>query len=382
MISKNSITYLAILVFVVLGNSCSTNKLTFGGNGDDEMRSIVETRDDGYAMVGITKSKGKGQEDIWLLRLDDNGAKLWDRTFGTPDKDIASSIIETEDDGYAIAGRTWNKKDNRWNAWIIKVDNRGTTVWDKIIDKGGWDVASSIVEAKDGNYAIAGRTTSRDNGKWDAWIFLLEDNGTEIWSKVFGDEDRDIASSIIETEDGNYTIAGWTESKGDGKDDAWVIHIDKEGTLIWDKTFGGYNYDYALSITQTDDYGYAIAGWNSSTSRGGYDAWVIRLDGNGNKLWDKTFGELSNDKAYDIIQTRDGGFTIIGSTENKKSSNIWVVHINNEGTKLWDKTFDNKEHGKGISILQSRSDKYVALGVEEDSEEENKKDAFLIFFND
>ena len=157
--------------------------------------------------------------------------------------------------------------------------------------------------------------------------------GAITWDKTFGGSKDDKAYSIAQTSDGGYIVAGDTESKGAGLDDVWVIKLDKNGNKEWDKTFGGKYYDEPYSIAQTSDGGYIVAGYTDSKGAGGEDVWVIKLDKNGNKEWDKTFGGSDWDKANSVIQTSDGGYIVAGDTESKGAGgdDAWVIKLDKNG---------------------------------------------------
>ena len=205
---------------------------TFGGSRDDRANSIVSTPDGGYAVVGKTSSKAAGNYDFWVLKLDASGNLLWDKTFGGNKWDNASSIISTPDSGYIVAGNTWSKGTSSGDLWILKLDAFGNLLWEKII---------------------------------------------EDWNNVVTAE-----YSIVSTPDGGYAVAGYTRSKGAGKEDAWIVKLNNKGDIIWDKTFGGSGVENAKSIVLTPDGGYAVAGYTRSKGAGGSDFWVLKLKGKEN----------------------------------------------------------------------------------------------------
>ena len=151
----------------------------------------------------------------------------------------------------------------------------------------------------------------------------------KIWDKTFGGKKWDEAHSIIQSRDGSFVVAGYTMSKGAGINDAWIVKIDKNGNMIWDKTFGGRDSDAAHSIIQTRDGGFVVAGYTVSKSDRGSNAWIVKMDKDGNKIWDKAFGGKNADEAHSIIQSRDGGFVVAGYTGSKGAGkqDIWIIKI-------------------------------------------------------
>jgi hypothetical protein len=276
---------LMLISFCCVGYTAEENLTwdkTFGGSDRDVALSIIRTEDGGYAISGYTRSKGKGKADAWVIKLDEWGNMVWDKTFGLSDNDVAFSIIQTEDGGYAISGYTIFKNIGEADFYIIILDEKGNKLWNKIFFESNWDCAYSIIQTKDEGYVISGYTWSKGVGKADAWVIKLNNKGNMVWNKTFGGYDDDIARSIIQTEDGDYVIVGETQSKGAGEWDAWIIKLDEQGNMEWDKTIGGSYWDSILSIIQTEDGDYVVAGWTMSKGAGEADAWIIKLDEKGN----------------------------------------------------------------------------------------------------
>jgi len=289
----------------------------FGGSENDYASSLIQTDDGGYAVAGETSSYSVGNEDFWFIKLDSKGNKLWDKTFGGSSSDNAKSLIQTTDGGYAVAGYTFSKGAGYEDFWLMELNGNGNMEWDKTFGGSHWDEASSLVQTTDGGYAVAGYTFSKGSGKEDFWIIKLNSQGNIDWDRTYGGASYDEASSLIQTDDGGYAVAGKTYSKGAGAADFWLIKLDIKGNVEWDETFGGISYDEASSLIQTDDGGYAIAGGTSSKGEGGYDFWVIKLDSDGEMVWEKTFGGNNYDFASSLIQISDGSYVVAGWTRSK-----------------------------------------------------------------
>ena len=232
-------------------------------------------------MAGNIRSKGAGSADFWVLKLDGSGGLVWDKTFGGSDWDKATSIVQTSDGGYAVAGMTRSKGAGSNDFWVLKLDSYGGLVWDKTFGGRSWDKATSIVQTSDGGYAVAGWTLSKGAGAGDLWVLKLDSSGGLVWDKTFGSGDREEALSIVQTSDGGYAVAGYIRSKGAGSHDFWVLKLNSSGGLVWDKTFGGSDWEYPNAIVQTSDGGYALAGRTSSKGAGMSDFWVLKLDSSG-----------------------------------------------------------------------------------------------------
>ena len=359
--------FLVVISFCCIGYASEEALIwekTFGGSDRDVALSIIQTEDGGYAISGYTRSKGKGKADAWAIKLDEWGNMVWDKTFGLSDNDVAYSIIQTKDGGYAISGYTIFKNIGEADLYIIKLDENGNRVWDKIFFGSKWDSAHSLIQTEDEGYVISGYTWSKGSGKQDAWVIKLNNKGDMVWNKTFGGYDDDMASSIIQTKDGDYVAVGWTMSKGSGKQDAWVIKLDEQGNIKWDKTFGGSDDDCAYSIIQTEDGGYTISGYTRSKGKGKADAWVIKLNNKGNMVWNKTFGGYDDDIARSIIQTEDGDYVIVGETQSKGAGewDAWIIKLDEQGNVEWDKAIGGSSWDSILSIIQTEDGDYVVAG--------------------
>ncbi|MBU4348761.1 hypothetical protein KJ599_00380 [bacterium] len=305
----------------------------FGENGPDIANSIIRTKDGGYAVAGFIWTIYAGRQDIWIIKLDENGNKEWDKTFDKDENDVAYSIIQTEDGGYAIAASTGFKLWGEANCWVIKLDAKGNIEWENSFGGTGWDEIYSIIQTKDGSFVTTGCVWSKGAGRGDVYVAKLNKRGDLVWDKTFGGSENDEAHSIIQTEDKGYAVAGFTVLEDTGDRDIWVIKLDKDGNKVWDKTLGGASEDWANSIIQTKDGGYMVAGWTSSMGAGKTDVWIVKLDKRGDLIWDKTFGGSENDEAHSIIQTEDGGHAIAGWTKSKGAGNsdVWVLKLDENG---------------------------------------------------
>jgi archaellin len=184
--------------------------------------------------------------------------------------------------------------------------------WNRTFGGTGVDFANFSFQTSDG-YIFVGVTYSYGAGSSDAWLIKTDSNGNEIWNRTFGGSNWDWTYSVQQTSDGGYILAGQTSSYGAGSSDAWLIKTDSNGNEVWNRTFGGSNSDWTYSVQQTSDGGYILAG---ATSSYGNDAWLIKTDSNGNEVWNKTFGGSNWDWTYFVQQTSDGGYILAGQTSS------------------------------------------------------------------
>ena len=252
------------------------NKLwdkTFGGKGTEEANSIIQTKDSNFIVVGYTDSKGAGHKDGWIIKIDKNGNKLWDKTFGSKYYDQFNEVIQSKNGGIVVIGL---RDGESYNGWILKFDKNGNKLWDINLDMGGDDQLCSIIQTKNNEFVVAGNTNAKNSGYYqDAWIIKLDENGHRIWNKVFYGRRDDYIYSLIQTKDKGFIAVGHTNSKGAGRTDGYILKIDKNGNKLWDKTFGGSNIDSIKSIIQLKDKGIILAGSTYSKGAGAFDMWII-----------------------------------------------------------------------------------------------------------
>jgi uncharacterized repeat protein (TIGR01451 family) len=332
-----------------------------GGSSNDFGYSIQQTFDGGYVVAGSSNSTNgvasgnHGVEDFWVVKLDAGGNLQWQKCLGGTGTDFANSIQQTSDGGYVVAGCTQSidgdvsGNHGGYDSWVVKLDAGGNLQWHKCLGGTGTDYAYSIQQTSDGGYVVAGYTFSTDgdvsgnHGVGDFWVVKLDAGGNLQWQKCLGGTGADNAISIQETSDGGYVVAGNTHSiDGDvsgnhGGYDSWVVKLDAGGNLQWQKCLGGTGNDWTHSIQETSDGGYVVAGSTYSTdgdvsgNHGGGDFWVVKLDAGGNLQWQKCLGGTNYDFANSIQQTSDEGYVVAGFSESANGD----VSGNHGGYDSW-----------------------------------------------
>jgi hypothetical protein len=357
---------------------------TSGGNDNDITYRIRQTTDGGYVLAGGASSSGKvsidsSNNNIYrVVKLDANENVTWQKTFGENYYESVSGVQQTMDSGYIVSGQTGVVGNN--NYYIMKLDATGTMAWQKILVGNHNDIAHSIQLTKNGGYIIAGQTGTA--GNYNYWIMKLDDEGDMIWRNTFGGSGDDIANSIQQTKDGGYIVAGSTSSndgdvKGNhGGTDYWIVKLDENGNMTWQKTYGGSSEEVAKSIQKTKDGNFIVAGYTYSndgdvnSNHGGADYWVVKLDTSGNIIWQKTFGGTGDDIANNIQLTNDGKYIVAGSTSsndgdvtnNHGDSDYWVVKLGPKGNMAWQKTLGGSSEDVAGSIQQAGDSSYVIAG--------------------
>ncbi len=247
-------------------------------NHSDRGYSVQQTNEGGYIITGWTESYGLNYAHAWLIKTDLLGNKVWDKIFGGADTaSYGRSVQQTNDSGYIITGWKDYSGTGDYDVWLIKTDSLGNKLWDKRWGKGYYDYGRSVQQTNDGGYIITGDTRPYGATNSDVWLIKTNANGDTVWTKTYGGSADDRGWSVQQTSGGGYILTGYTASYGAGDGDAWLIKTDSSGNKLWDKTFGGSAYDYGRSVRQTNDGGYIVAGETSSYGSGGKDVYLIRL---------------------------------------------------------------------------------------------------------
>ena len=299
----------------------------FGGSGEDVGYSVSQTRDGSYVVAGTTKSYGMGSEYLWLLKTDSNGNKLWDRTFGgfvSSSGDGAWSVNESKDGGYIITGYTRSFGAGAKDLWLVKTDSQGKKLWDRTFGGSKDDVGMSVVQTRDGGYVVTGRTASYGSGKDDIWLIKTDSSGKEQWNRTFGGSADDVGLQVLETLDG-YVVTGRTESEGPDER-AFLLKTDLSGKKQWEMV---YDKDSSsISVQQTSDGGFVLAG-HIESKESGRDAWLAKTDASGEEQWSMNLGGPGQDMATSVVESRDGGYALAGITNSygAGAEDAWLVKV-------------------------------------------------------
>jgi hypothetical protein len=338
-----------------------------GGTNSEEINSIWQTSDGGYVATGYSNSNNgdiainRGYRDLFVARLSATGNLLWMKTYGGSGWDEGTGIQQCTDGGFIVCGSTNSSNGNvsfnhgSDDYWLIKLYADGNVEWEKTYGGTNIDIALSVVQTNDGGFAMTGRSSSMNgdvtgNLNCAFWIVKTNPIGDIQWQKAVGSY-SDISSYCIkQTFDGGFIVTGYSSGVGGtvtvsyGNDDYWVVKLTASGALQWQKSLGGTYRDIAYGVDQTSDGGYVVVGRSSSTdydvlgNHGHDDYWLVRLNSSGNMIWQKSLGGSSNDEARDIHQTPDGGFIIAGNTSTATGDvtnihgggDFWIVKLNTD----------------------------------------------------
>ena len=260
----------------------------------------------------MTSSFGAGGFDYWLVKTDSQGNMQWNKTYGGAQDDFATSVVETHDAGYSLAGWTNSFGAGGEDLWLVKTDYFGNMVWNRTYGAQFYDEAHALIQTGDGGYAVAGNTALA-NGTEDALLIKTDPSGNMQWNQTYGGAKLQTALSIVQLSDNTYALAGYTSSLG-GSTNPLLLKTDPAGTLQWNKTYGGTNNNHAYSMWHSSDGGFILAGDTKTSIDEPSNYLVIKTDSSGNMEWDRANDASTDNTAYSVIQASDGGVVLAGVT--------------------------------------------------------------------
>ncbi|MCB0526436.1 MAG: T9SS type A sorting domain-containing protein [Lewinellaceae bacterium] len=372
-----------------------------GGSADELANATQQTSDGGFILAGFTISNNNGDVsgmmgggDFWVVKLNSNGEVEWQKALGGSSTEVAEYIQQTFDGGFIVVGRTISDDgdvtdlNGKLDYWVVKLDSIGTIEWQRTLGGSGNDYGECIKQTPDGGYIVVGNTSSNDGdltgnpAVYGAWIVKLNSIGVIEWQRVYG-YGLSQAYDVKVTNDSGYVITGETYSnEGElseyhGSGDYWVLKLNKNGEVEWQKALGGEGIDQARSIIQTDDGGYAVTGISGSYntgqvsgSQGFFDFWIVKLNLTGDIEWQKPIGGSSEDYGRAIVQTNDGGYVVGGFTSSddgdvKNSDgtiNYWVVKLAPDGKIQFQKTFGGSNVDSAYDLQNTTDGGYIIAG--------------------
>ena len=337
---------------------------SYGGIDTEYGYSVNLTTDGCYIMGGYSNSFGAGDNDVYLVKTDADGDTLWTRTYGGIGTDKCKSVQQCSDGGYIIAGETNSFGAGNYDIYLIKTDANGDTLWTRTFGGTGIDRGESVIEATDDGYIVTGTTGSFGAGGKDVYLIKTDANGNTLWTKTFGAINNEEGQSVLQTTDGDYIIAGFTNSFGAGGNDVYLIKTDVNGDTLWTSTHGGTNDDRGYSVQQCNDGSFVIAGDTKSSGAGLSDFYLVKTDANGETLWTNAYGGSAIDIGYSVQQDSDGGYIIAGSTQsfNVGYFDIYLVKTDAIGDTLWTRTYGSFDYEHGRSVQLTTDGNYVVAG--------------------
>ncbi|MEM2047926.1 MAG: hypothetical protein QXZ06_08590, partial [Candidatus Jordarchaeales archaeon] len=275
----------------------------YGGHRNvpvDFAGSVAFDEEGNIIVAGSTGSFGAGGLDFWVLKLDKDGDIVWQKAYGGEEDEDARKVAVDDEGNIVIVGLERFPFSKKSDVWVLKLDKDGDIVWQKACRGKGNNEANCLAIDGEGNIVVAGSTETFGAGKSDVWVLKLDENGNIVWQKAYGGKNNDEAHGVAVDEDRNIIVAGSTGSFGAGGLDFWVLKLDENGNIVWQKAYGGKNNDEAYSVAVDEDRNIVVAGSTETFGAGKSDVWVLKLNEYGDALWQRTYGGEGDDFAEDV----------------------------------------------------------------------------------
>ena len=395
----------------------------YGGSGYSFAKRIIKLLDNNYLIVGTARGgisgnklvNSKGLEDIYLIKIDSLGNKIWEKSYGSNWTDLGYSAVLTSDGNIIIAASsltgTGGDKSlpplGLFDIWLLKIDNSGNKIWDKSYGSSDYEDYPVIINASDDKILLGYRFQSNSGNQNSYYVInKLDEDGNVIWTKNYNPGGQNKITSIIQTADGGYLVAGESINTQTnlvrtgpffGFQDIWLIKTDGLGNVVWDKSFGGSDYESNPQLVASNDGNFYIASYSSSgisgnktvPNYGGSDFWLIKADMSGNKIWERNYGGSKFEVLNGIYTKPNGDLILLGSTNSPISNDIiepsfdsdpnsffssdaFILEIKNaNGDVSLQKRFGGSL-GDGFADLILKNDNYLAIGSSDSPKSGNK----------
>lgn len=337
----------------------------YGGTYWESARALVIMPDGGYLIAGTTTSYTTSHDtDIYIFRTNASGDSLWAKRIGGAGHEFAYQIISTSDGNYVVAGYTSSTGAGYEDAYVVKINSSGDVLWAKTQGGPGSDAALDVKQTSDGGYILTGTTSSGDAGV-NAFLWKVDASGNTSWFKNYGGNMWDSGHCVLQTSDSGYLFLGQTMSTSAGDSDFMLTKTSADGTVQWSKNYGGADYERGQWIETTSDGNFLLTGDTKTYGAGDYDVWLLKVSQSGETLWTRTFGGTGKDISKRIERTKDGGYVIAGnyrSLNGPEDPQMWIMKINAEGNKQWEQFFGGQFHEHAYFAKETPDGGWVLLG--------------------
>lgn len=343
----------------------NTFERQFGGRRNETGHSLLAMKDGGFLIVGTTETFGAGQNDIYAVRVDAQGNKLWSQTYGGQYEETAGDVAFFGD-GIMIVGSTRSFGGGLENVYVVKIRENGNLVSQNGIfyDEDDRYTGVGMAPINEDHMMIVGTEdhVAFFNSELSIFLCAVDKNGNVKWQTTFGGDEEDYGTSIVRTPDG-FIVGGATESYGAGDLDAYLVRLDDQGNRAWHNVYGWKRHETIQKMIVTRDGNLVFVGTTESFRNKMNDVYVAKVNGKGERIWHHTFGGRADDEGFDIKET-DDGFVVVGYTESSGNggSDIYLLKLDRQGERLWQRTYgsDDDDIGRAVTVLP---DGYAIAGT-------------------
>ncbi len=343
-----------------------TFERTFGGERYDSGNDVLETADHGFLLIGTTRSISSDTTDAWVIRTDARGDTLWTRSYGGESWDSGISVVQGTDEGFllGIASRSFSES---YDVYLVKIDDQGNTVWTNTYGGAEADYLHSMDATADGGYVMLAHTTSFGAGSLDFYLIRIDQDGDTLWTKTYGGTDYDWCASVKQTADGGYILVGETRSFGDSEGDVYVVKTDADGDLLWEKSYGDAGHDRAQHVLATPDNGYLVIGNMTVQDSEDEYGFALKIDANGDPLWTTVLGDERLSELYGATLTANDTYVTIGGIAESDGDDydVYLTELDSNGDVITERLYGGEEHDFGLSVRKTSDNGYIIAGLTE-----------------
>ncbi len=318
-----------------------TWQLTLGGEMEDKAYAVAAAQGAGVFVVGHTRSFGDLRYDGLVVRLGPGGDVIWQRVIGGPGSDQLYGVIATQDGGAVVAGHSGARGGVKADAWVVRFDRGGVKRWARRLGGPGDDRFRAIAAMPDGGFVAAGFTRSFGVGADDAWVVRFDGDGQTLWAKTFGGGLDDGAFDVTADRAGRITVGGFSRSSTTRTFEAWLFRLTDEGSLQWQRRFDLGSFNSVSAVTATADGGVLALGVAGGERLAQEESWAARFDGHGAMLWRRSFEGALRETGWGATTTADGDFVIAlaSSSGGRGSADARLLRLDPDGRRLWERVY-------------------------------------------
>jgi hypothetical protein len=383
-----NIALIILITFPIGLFSQSTFEHEFGGKLPDFGKSAIETKENGFLILGESYSFTNGSQDIYIQKSDKKGLPMWIKNYGGKHKDYAGDVLRLKENGYIIVGTTDNYGITETpNVYILRINENGDTIWTKSYGTDFGDYGYSIVESNNNDYLITGMTFEYSTGKRHILLLKIDSNGNQKWIKNIKYPNSYVAEKIINTHDNNYLIlAKVPEMAGlPNCTHLRILKINNQGDTLWTEKVENKCYLQANCIKLTSDNGYIISGTSIGNITGksfSSDIYLIKLNLKGKIEWKKQYGGNDYDFGHGVVQTSDLKYLILGETYRNENYNNYkdlvLYKVDISGEFIWSRTYESNGIKLGNSLIETKDFGFLICGTLNNNDELKEDEIFLL----
>ncbi|WP_101067573.1 hypothetical protein [Roseovarius salinarum] len=325
----------------------------FGTSEDDKAQGATAHPDGGFVAVGNSRLRNGHDYDAWILHFSDAGHLLWNRSLGGAGADQLYDVARGADGGFMAVGHTRSRGNGESDAWLVKVALDGDPVFDGAIGGPGNDRARAVAALPGGGFAVAGFSASTGEGDRDLWVLRLDAAGRVVWQRTYGGPGHDAAYDVAALANGDIAVAGVSRGGAAHGHDAWVLRLDPQGEITWQRRFDSARFEAATALAALPGGGLAVAGAVGVNGTLSDDLWIARLDADGTTAWHDRLGGAGRDTPWGLARAADGSLLVaaVTWTDDAGAGDLWLLGIDSDGAVAWERRFGGRYWDKPTGLL-------------------------------